>query len=84
MTTTIAPGYVSISAIAVLESPQPINPEKGLRNIALDANFYVIEGSQTACIGLVRHFASETMAVDLRKIIEKGFQKALVIANVRY
>ena len=77
-----SPGYASISAIVVLECPRPINPGRGLKNIALDANFYVTEGSKTACLGLIRHFASDDLAVELRKITDKSFQKAFIVANV--
>ena len=77
-------GYTSISAIVVLESPRPVDPAKGQRNLAFDANFFVTDGSQTASLGLLRYFASDDMAKEIRKIPEKGFQKAFIVANVCY
>jgi len=77
-----SPGYISIAAIAVLESPRPINPEKGQRNIALDANFFITEGSRTPCLGLIRYFTSDDMANEIRKISAKTFQKSFIVANV--
>ena len=80
-----SPGYTSISAIVVLECPRSINPTKGQRNIALDGNFFVTEGSRTATLGFLHYFASEDMANEIRKIPEKklGIQKAFIVANVR-
>jgi hypothetical protein len=78
-----SPGYTSISAIVVLESPRPVNPEKGQKNIVFDANFFVTEGSRNASLGLLRYFASDDIAKEIQNISEKGFQKAFIVANVR-
>jgi len=77
-----SPGYVSIAAITVLECPQPVEPQKGYRNVGFDANFYITEGSQTATVGFLCYFASEDMVKEIQKIPEKSFQKAFVVANV--
>ncbi|KAF8805152.1 hypothetical protein BYT27DRAFT_7104584 [Phlegmacium glaucopus] len=77
-----SPGHVSLSAIAILTSPRPIDPQKGTRNIAFDANFYIIEGSQTSSLALLRYFTPEDMISSIQAFSEKPFQKAFIIANV--
>jgi hypothetical protein len=51
--------FVSISAITLITSPRPVDPQRGTRNIVLDANFYIVDGSQTSCLGLLRYFVPE-------------------------
>ena len=75
-------GSVTISGVAVLQSPRPIDPQKGARNVVFDANFYIIEGSQTATMALLRYFASKEMANDIENMSEKPFQKAFIVASV--
>jgi len=78
-------GYVSIAAVVVLETPRPIDPQKGQRNLALDVNFYVPESTQMASLALLRYFASNNITNELLKIPrEKPFQKAFIVANVCY
>jgi len=48
----------------------------------MDATFFVVKGSQTVTVGLLRYFASNEMANEIYKIPEKEFQKAFVVANV--
>lgn len=76
-------GSVTISGVAVLQSPRAVDPQKGPRNIVFDANFCIVEGSQTVTMALLRYFAPNEMANDIQKMAEKPFQKAFVVANVR-
>jgi len=77
-----SPGYISIAAVAVLQFPCTVEPEKGCRHIVMDATFFIVEGSQTATMGLLHYFASDEMVNEIYKIPEKEFQKAFVVANV--
>jgi hypothetical protein len=75
-------GFISLSAISVLANPRPIDPQKGSRNIVLDANFFVVEGSQTSCLGLLRYFVPDDMLSSIQDIFQSSFHKAFVVANV--
>jgi hypothetical protein len=77
------PGSITISGVAVLQSPRAIDPQKGPRNVVFDASFCIVEGSQTASMGLLRFFAPNEMVNDIQEMAEKPFQKAFIIANVR-
>ena len=77
-----SPGSITISGVVVLQSPRAIDPQKGLRNMVFDANFCIVEGSQTATMALLRYFASNEMAIDIQKMADKPFQKAFIVANV--
>ena len=77
-----SPGSVTISGVVILQSPRDIDPQKGPRNVVFDANFCIVEGSQSVTMALLRHFASNEMANDIQKMAEKPFQKAFIIANV--
>jgi hypothetical protein len=77
------PGSITISGVAVLQSPRAVDPQKGPRNVVFDANFCIVEGSQTVTMGLLRYFASNDAANDIQMMGEKPFQKAFVVANVR-
>ena len=83
MTSTSA-GSVTLSGVAVLQSPCAVNPNKGHRNVVFDSNFCIVEGSQTATMGLLRYFASTEMASTIQEMAVKPFQKAFVVANVFY
>ena len=75
-------GSVTISGLAVLQSPRAVDPQKGPRNIIFDANFYIVEGSQTGTIALLRYFASNDMTVQIQKMADKPYQKAFIVAHV--
>ena len=77
-------GYSCISAIAVIEHPRPINPAKGQRNIAFDANFFVAEGFRRATVALLRYFAPDDIANEIRKIPVDGHRIAFIVANVGF
>ena len=77
-----SPGSVTISGIVILQSPRAIDPKQGNRNIVFDANFCIVEGSQTVTMALLRYFASKEMADDILKMAEKAFQKAFIVATV--
>lgn len=77
-----SPGSVTISGVVVLESPRAIDPQKGPRNVVFDANFCIVEGSQTVTMALLRYFASNEMANEIQKMAEKPFQTAFIVANV--
>ena len=70
-------GSVTISGVAVLQSPRPIDPQKGARNVVFDANFFIIEGSQTATMALLRYFASKEMWRMISKTCLKKISKKL-------
>jgi hypothetical protein len=77
-----SPGSVTISGVAILQSPRAIDPQRGPRNVVFDANFCIVEGSQTVTMALLRHFASNEMSNDIQQMAEKPFQKAFIVANV--
>lgn len=75
-------GSTSIAGVVVLESPRPVDPQKGPRHVVFDANFCIVQGSETVTMGLLRYFASTDMAIQIQKMAKKPFQKAFIIANV--
>ncbi|KAF8798914.1 hypothetical protein BYT27DRAFT_7177119 [Phlegmacium glaucopus] len=77
-----SPGYISVSAITILACPRPVDPQKGARNIVFDANFYIVEGSETSSLGLLRYFVPDDMMNVVEKFSENSFQKAFIIANI--
>ena len=77
-------GSVSIAGVVVLESPRPVDPQKGPRHVLFDANFCVVEGSETLTMGLLRYFASNEMTNEIQNMAKKPFQKAFIVANVCY
>jgi hypothetical protein len=76
-------GFISISAITLLASPRPVNPQKGMRNIVFDANFFIVDGSQTSSLGLLRYFAPDNTPNLIQKFSQDTFQKAFIVATVR-
>jgi hypothetical protein len=79
-----SPGSVTISGVVVLQSPRAIDPQRGPRNVVFDANFCIVEGSQTVTMALLRYFASNEMTNDIQQMAQKPFQRAFIIANVRH
>lgn len=77
------PGSVTISGVTILQSLRAVDPQRGPRNVVLDANFCISEGSQTATMALLRYFASNEMASTIQTIATKPFQKAFIVATVR-
>jgi hypothetical protein len=77
-----SPGHISITALAVLECPRAVDPQKGNRHVVFDATFNINQDTGDATVGLLRYFASDEMAVRVFKIREKEYQKAFVVANV--
>ena len=77
-----AAGSITISGLAVLESPRCVDPQKGPRNVVFDANFCIVEGSETVTMGLLRYFASNEMANEIQTMADKPYQKAFIVANV--
>jgi hypothetical protein len=77
-----SPGSITISGVVVLQSPRAIDPQKGPRNVVFDANFCIVEGSQTVTMALLRYFAPNEMANLIQEIAEKPFQRAFIVANV--
>jgi hypothetical protein len=75
-------GFISLSAITVLASPRPVDPQRGTRNIVLDANLFVVDGSLTSSLGLFRYFIPEQATGILQKFKDNSFQKAFIVANV--
>jgi hypothetical protein len=75
-------GSVTLAGLVVLQAPRAVDPHKGPRNVVFDANFYVVEGSQTVTMALLRFFAPTEMADDIQKMSGKPFQKAFIVANV--
>ena len=73
---------VTISGLAILQSPRAVDPQKGPRNVVFDANFYIVEGSETGTMALLRYFASNEMTVQIQKMADKPYQKAFIVAHV--
>ena len=78
-----SPGSVTISGTVILQRPRAIDPQRGPRNIIFDANFCIVEGSETVTMALLRYFASNEMAVKIQKWASQKFEKAFIVANVR-
>jgi hypothetical protein len=78
-----SPGYMSISTVAVLASPRPVDPQKGPRNVVFDANLYIAEDTEQSSLALLRFFVPDDMINAIQKITETNFQKAFIVANVR-
>ena len=83
-TNMTSPGSITISGVAILQSPRPVDPERGPRNVVFDANFCIVEGSQTVTMALLRYFSPKEMMDVIQNIASKTFQKAFIVANVRY
>lgn len=77
-----SPGYISISTVAVLASPRPVDPQKGTRNIVFDANLYIAEDMQQSSLSLLRFFVPDDMINAVQNITTTNFQKAYIVANV--
>lgn len=77
-----SPGSITISGVVVLQSPRPIESQKGPRNVVFDANFCIVEGSQSVTMALLQYFAPIEMIDEILSMGEKPFQKAFVVANV--
>lgn len=75
-------GSISIAGVVVLESPRAVDPQKGSRHVVFDANFCIVQGSETVTTTLLRYFASSEMANQIQKMADKPYQKAFIIANV--
>ena len=75
-------GLISIAGITVLESSRAVDPQKGLRHVVFDANFCIIQGSETVTMSLLQYFASTKMTTQIQKMANKPFHKAFIIANV--
>ena len=68
--------------IAVLASPQLVEPQKGPRNVVFDANMYIAEDTEQSSLALLCYFVPDNMINTIQKITETNFQKAFIIANV--
>ena len=79
---TNSPGSVTISSTAFLQSPWPIEPQKGPRNVVFDANLCIVKGSLTMTMVLLRFFALNNMAHEIQRMAEKEYQKAFIVTNV--
>jgi hypothetical protein len=80
-----SPGFVSLSGITVLTPPRAVDPQKGSRNVVFDANFFIVDGSDTSSLTLLRFFIPEDMIAFIQKWQnnpDPTFKKAFVIANV--
>ena len=75
-------GFISLSAITLLASPRPLDPQKGTRNIIFDANLFIVDGSQTSCLALLRYFTPDNTTNLMEKFSVTPFQKAYIVANV--
>ncbi len=78
-----SPGYISISAITMLTSPRPIDPQKGNRNVVFDTTLYIGECSQTSTLALFRYFIPDHLINILQDFSpERPFKIAFIVANV--
>jgi hypothetical protein len=75
-------GFILLSAITLLASPRPVNPQKGTRNIVFDANLYIVDGSETSCLALLRYFVPDNASHVSDRFANNAFQKAFIVANV--
>ena len=76
------PGYMAISTIAVLASPQPVDAQKGPRNMVFDMNLYIAEDFEQSSLALLRYFVPDDMINNIQKITQKNFQKAFIVTNI--
>ena len=74
---------MSISTVAVLASPRPVDPQKGPRNVVFDANLYIAEDTEQSSLALLHFFVPDDMINAIQKITETNFQKAFIVTNVR-
>jgi hypothetical protein len=77
-----SPGYMSISTVAVLASPRPVDPQKGPRNVVFDANLYIAEDTQQSSLAILRYFVPDDMINAVQKITDTNFKKAFIVATV--
>ena len=75
-------GSICIAGVVVLESPRAVDPQKGIRHVVFDANFCIVQETETVTLSLLQYFASMEMATQIQKMADKPFQKAFVVANV--
>jgi hypothetical protein len=75
-------GFISLSAITFLASPRPVDPQRGTRNIVFDSNLFIVDGSETSCLALLRYFIPDDASNVLERFTNNAFQKAFIVANV--
>lgn len=73
-------GSIVITTIAMLASPQSVDPSKGPRNKIFHANLNVNDGRESSTLGLLRYFVPE----DLLPMVEgiHDFRQAFIIATL--
>lgn len=77
-----SPGHVKISGMAILANPRPIDPQRGIRHLAFDANFNIADGGKRPTLGLLCYFVPDHMANEIENIMKDEFTQASVTANV--
>lgn len=75
---------ITISGLAILQSPRAVDPQKSPQNVVFNANLFIIEGSETGTMGLLQYFASNEMTVQIQKKADKPYQKAFIVAHVNF
>lgn len=71
-----SPGSITISGVVVLQSPRAVDPNKGPRNVVFDTNIYIVEGSETGTMCLLRYFAPNEMADEIMEMTKKKNPKS--------
>lgn len=66
----------------MLANARPIDPQRGSRHLAFDANFNIADGGKKPTLGLLRYFVPDYLANDVQKIMNQEFTQAFIVANV--
>ena len=74
------PGSIIITTIAMLTSPQSVDPSKGPRNKVFHASLNVNDGRETSTLGLLRYFVPEELMPTVEAM--QDFTQAFVIATI--
>lgn len=76
-------GHVKIVGTAILANPRAIDPQRGMRHLAFDANFNVPDGNKKPTLGLLRYFVPDHLANQIANLRKEEFTQAFISANVR-
>lgn len=69
-------GGTTISAVAVLTNPRPIDKTRGPRNLLFDVNIYVADDHDSPSLGLFRYFNKRNVT------FEDEFTYAFIVVHV--
>ena len=80
MQATYDNGHVVLSGISMIGNPRPIDPQRGDRHLAFDANFPVRDGMHKSSVGMFRYFLPPDF--DHSLIPNGKYTPVYVVANV--